>query len=122
MTDSNSDTVARTTTFAMYAVAQHMLDHRLPAPFSIEAPAMCRQTTGARRVKILIPSSAATEWLDSVIVIDERTRLVELPGRRWGRWTRVEYDVSFPSPVGDVAAMITLVRGSDLALVPDGAA
>lgn len=125
-TDSTSgDTVAKTATFAMYAVAQHMLDHRLPAPFSIKAPSVCPAETGTRRVTIAVPSSAATEWLDSVLVVDERTRPAVVPTdvmKRAGRWIHVEYDVLIPSPLGDVAATIALVRGSELALVPSGGA
>jgi hypothetical protein len=114
-----SDTVAKTTTLAMYAVAQHMLDRRLPAPFSIAMPVRCARHGHPQRIKIGIPSADITEWLDSVLVVTERTEPALIDGIRW---IREEYDVLVPSPVGDVAATIALVRQADLELLPGGAA
>lgn len=114
------DTVTKTAGLAMHAVAQHMLDHRLPAPFSIAMPIRCPNHGHPQRIKIGISSTDITEWLDSVLVVAERTEPARLVDGV--RWVREEYDVLVPSPVGDVAATIALVRHSDLELLPGGAA
>lgn len=70
---TKQDTAAKTAPLAMYAVARHMLDHELPAPFSISPPTFDDQV-----VKVAVPATALDAWVDA-IDIDAETGFVTEP-------------------------------------------
>jgi hypothetical protein len=69
MTSTEQERIERVTPVALYAVAQHMLDHQLPAPFAIDA---ARSDNSGVRVSVYSPDLDA--WLDSIVVDEETTR------------------------------------------------
>lgn len=67
---TTTQTAAKQWPAAMYAVAGHMLEHRLPGPDSIEAP---RLYEGGRHVVVyLTPHEAAEKWAATIHVDDEQ--------------------------------------------------
>lgn len=89
---------------AMYAVAQHMLDHQLPAPVTIDQP---RLILGERAVIVIVNSEDSTPWLDSMVVDEER---VAGPSEVMAGREHVTYDGRIPSAVGDVAVQVRTMR------------
>jgi hypothetical protein len=55
----------------MFAVARHMLDYTLPAPFGIHPPGL------GTPVSIALPPTAVDAWLDTMIVDAEEASPVE---------------------------------------------
>lgn len=98
---------------AMYVVAKHMLDHSLPAPYSIDRPRPCDPEKG---VVVAVPSDAVTEWLDAMVVDEEIVK----PSKASG-YEHVHYVGRVPAAVGDVAVVVRAVRAvgrPDLQVVP----
>ena len=80
MTETSSttrDTVAMTAPIGMYAVAQHMIDAQLPAPWGIDAPSRC---AGEDAVRISLSSLALPAWLASIHVDSETHTPATVPG------------------------------------------
>lgn len=63
MTSTTEANVARTSTLGMLAVAQHMVDHHLPAPLSINRP-----TLGERDVPVLVYCADLDTWVATLHV------------------------------------------------------
>lgn len=99
---TKQDTVVATTPIAFYAVASHMIDRRLPAPIAIDAPLRSES-----RVRVSVASADVDEWLDSMLVDDERHSIRNAVGHSY---ERTEYLGRIPSAVGDVAVTVSTVQ------------
>jgi hypothetical protein len=70
--------IAATTTIGFHAVAQHMLDYDLPAPYGIDSPNACSRAHDA--ILVSVPSTALDAWLETIVVDDEDTRPSDFAG------------------------------------------
>lgn len=110
---SSTNTVAKTTPIAMYAVARHMLNHELPAPLSIDGPGICEDDSHdprlpKRRVIVTVTTLELTAWLDSIVVDDEHSRLIHIDGRP--RHEVVTFEGRIGMELGDVAVAVKCLQ------------
>lgn len=83
------DNVAATAPIGMYAVAQHMIDHRLPAPMSITGPTQC---TGENAILVGVFSHQVDAWVETIeIDVTTVTPTLNVTG-----YERVAYDGRLP--------------------------
>lgn len=102
---------------AMYAVAQHMLDHRLPAPINIEAPHTCsRHPEGA--VMVSVPTTGLDAWLDTVDVQEVRVREVGVDRGLEG-WEAVEHHGRIQCAVGVLPVLVKVIRKVETPTAPE---
>lgn len=104
--NGHRDTVAATAGLGMYAVARHMLDHKLPAPYSIDAPT---PWFDPERITISVHDAGLFAWLDSIVVDGETAKPVENPLRTTA-YEIVKFDGRLPAAIGDVAVTVKVVR------------
>lgn len=113
------DTVAKTTAYAMHAVAAHGLDRRLPAPRAIRRPRVGERTV---RVDLFVDDLEA--WVQAT----GAEYLSTQPIGEHCRSVAVRFGGLVPSPVGEVRVELRIVQRvgleslRPLTLVPDGAA
>lgn len=113
------DTVAKTTAYAMHAVAKHALDRRLPAARAIRRPRV-----GDRAVRVDLFADDLEAWVQTTGADYLSTQTIG----EHSRSVAVRFAGSVPSPVGEVRVELRIVQrvGLDsprpLTLVPGGAA
>lgn len=113
---TKQDTVTKTTPIAVYAVAQLMLEHRLPAPLEIVAP-----SRWAPHLVVKVDTTALDAWLEWMVVTDEQVR----PGVRVPGYETVTYTGRLSTAIGDVAVAVKTARRTvrpALVSVPAGGA
>jgi len=117
-TGNKQDTINRTTSLAMHAVAKYALDRRLPAPRAIRRPRL-----GDRAVRVDLFVGEHEAWVDALEAEYLSTETIGMHARSVAvRWTG-----QVPSPVGFVAVELRIVQqlvdsARPLSLVPGGAA
>lgn len=107
MESTQRDTVAaRTAPIAMHAVAQLMLDRRLPAPMAIHGPRRCKSAEKALRIDLY--SGDIEAWVEATDADYEST----VPGEDAGGevCVLVTWRGTVASPVGVVAVVLRIVQ------------
>lgn len=117
---TGQDTVAKTAPLAMYAVAQHMIDRRLPSPRAIRAP---RPGVEDARIRIDVYTDDLESWVQATAAayLSSETRVAQ----DGARVVIVRFVGRVPSAIGDVAVVIRIaqrVHTPSLELVPGGVA
>lgn len=120
MAATPSTTAEKVTPLALYAVADFMLERRLPAPIALRGPATCPHAVKA--VTIDVYASDVDAWTAATGAEYVDTRTARVDGERFAL---VTWTGSVPSPLGDVAVRIRIAQRVDdprpqLALVGGG--
>lgn len=105
---TKQDTVAKTAGLAMYAVAQHMLDQRLPSPIAIRGPRRCPGADRAVQVDVYVADLDA--WIDATDATYLRTQTTTIDGERFAL---VTHEGRVQSAVGDVSVLIRIAQHVD---------
>jgi hypothetical protein len=119
-TTTKQDTINRTISLAMHAVAKYALEHRLPAPRAIRRPRL-----GDRAVRVDLFVGEHEEWVDAIGADYLSTTTIGVHARS----VQVTWAGRVPSPIGEVAVELRIVQRvvdqepvRPLSLVPGGAA
>lgn len=100
--------VAKTTPLAMYTVAQHMLDERLPGPIGIHGPRLC--PGAARAVRVDVYAVDLDRWVESTDAEYVSTQTTTIDGERFAL---VSYEGRVSAAIGDVSVVIRIAQRVD---------
>lgn len=108
MQDTRAARDTATTPIAIYAVAQHMLDQRLPGPIGIHGPRVC---PGAERtVRVDVYAADLDRWVESTDAEYLSTYNTTINGERFAL---VTYAGRVSAAIGDVSVVIRIAQRVD---------
>lgn len=108
MAATPSTTAEKVTPLAMYAVAQFMLDRRLPAPIALRAPSVC--PSAIKAVTIDVYAADFDTWTDATDAEYVGTETTRIDGERFALVTMAG---RVPSAMGDVAVRVRIAQRVD---------